>query len=77
MYFREKLPEFPSNPNITIPLEKVKEYNASYSELLEFASWICETTPEKFCRSDVMAAMGDWAKINRRIKEANESAYYD
>ncbi len=50
----EKLSEFPNNPTVTVPREKLKLFNAHYHELAEFASWVCGVEAKDFCRFDMM-----------------------
>jgi len=69
----QKIPDFPTGmKTITLPLEQIKEFNADYNELAQFAAWVCDVTVEKFCRSDMMRATGDWKRIANRMRLANE-----
>src|ERR1043166_5280566 len=68
-----RLPEPSDIPHhVTITLDRVKEFNANYSELAEFAAWCCGVDPKTFCRSDMMRATGAWKEIQRRIAAAND-----
>lgn len=69
-YFEEKIPELPPLDKITIPIEKVKEFNANLSEIMEFAAWVCGVKPEKFCRLDMMKFVND--KLSGTVNETNE-----
>jgi hypothetical protein len=63
-----KLPENAPNPNLTIPIAKVKEFNAHYTKVAEFAAYVCGVPIEKFCDLDMLAY------IQRQQKSVSELA---
>ena len=51
----KKIPDnLPAIKQITMDLQHVKEFNASFMEVSEFAAWVCGVDVEKFCRGDMM-----------------------
>lgn len=50
----EKLPENFTNPNVTIPIDRLKMFNAQYRELAEFVAWACGVPVEKLSRLDMV-----------------------
>lgn len=52
--FSNKLPEFTGMKHITFPLDSVKEFNGTLTEVGQFAAWVCGVPFEKFNRMDMM-----------------------
>lgn len=72
LFSQSNFPENPPrNPNVTLPIERIKSYYRDYSVLAEFAAWVCGVESEKFCMSDIMKATGEWKRIGELIREAN------
>lgn len=71
-FLAQTLPDPATAPrNVTLPLERLKEFNADYSELAGFAAWVCGVDLKTFCRADMMRATGAWKEIAARIRAAN------
>lgn len=50
-FLSEALPTTaPIMDRVTITKDKLKQFNANYHELAEFAAWICGTTPREINR---------------------------
>ena len=49
-----KLPEFP-RPHINVTIQKIKEFNAHYQLMAEFACYVCNVSLEKFCDLDMIS----------------------
>lgn len=62
----QNLPEpYPNAPNVTIPIQTLKEFRQNYTEVAEFAAWICGVPLEKFNKLDMLTAVMQKIKTQR------------
>lgn len=52
-FIESKLPEYPM-PNVTLPINRLKEFNVDYHALAEFAALVCGVKVETLCKMDMM-----------------------
>lgn len=52
---QEVLPELFKNPDVTLPINKIKRFNNSLKELLAFSAWVCGVDYDKLCTADMVS----------------------
>lgn len=60
---KSTLPELPL-PNITMPRESVKKYNAQFLEMGEFIALVCGVEMKNLCRADMLKYLATQPKEN-------------
>lgn len=73
-FFVDKLPEYPV-PNVALPIQTLKRFNDSYTDLGEFVAELCGVSIETLCLLDMVKFLDKYdalAEENKKLRATNE-----